>query len=303
MDMIETINGVLAPSKDTMRCPVCMASNYKEWGMRSELMMYECQSCGVVFFNRKQFELHDYENYYDYTDNWDDARVAWEINIRRGALRKQLAQMGKYVEGRRLLDVGAGPGYLCRVATDEGWESYGIELSEKALRIGREFLQVQYIEIEDVAEASLDVITCHHVLEHMERPDEFIKSLRSKLKTGGIIAVHVPHREPLSFIIRNRLDSMRGRQAEKLCALYAPEHINGFTPASLVKTFGLFGFEPLMVRTAAMWSMYYDPFFFKNYLREKNYTGIFKHTLRSMVDNVGVLAGLGDWVVAHFRKI
>lgn len=58
-----------------------------------------------------------------------------------------------------------------------------------------------------------------------------------------------------------------------------------------------------MVRTSAMWSVYYDPFFLNNFLREKNYAGIIKHTLRSAVDNVGVLIGLGDWVVAHFRKI
>jgi 2-polyprenyl-3-methyl-5-hydroxy-6-metoxy-1,4-benzoquinol methylase len=271
--------------------------------MRTEQMMYECQSCGVVFFDRGQFELHDYDNYYDYTDTWDDARVAWELGIRRRALRKQLAHLGTYVEGRRLLDIGAGPGYLCRVATDEGWEACGIELSAKALRIGRQFLQVNYLQLEDVAEESLDVITCYHVLEHMERPDEFIKSLRSKLKTGGVVAVHVPHREPLSFLLRNWLNRLRGQQSEKLCALYVPEHISGFTQESLVKTFELFGFQSLMVKTAAMWSMYYDPFFLKNYLREKNYLNIFKHTLRCMVDNVGVGAGLGDWVVAHFRKI
>jgi SAM-dependent methyltransferase len=284
-------------------CPVCASTDNSVWGVRTEHTVYECKSCGVVFFERQQFELHDYSNYYDYTDSWDDARMAWEMKIRRRAFRKQFARLGSYVEGRKLLDIGAGAGFLCRTAMDEGWDAQGVELSPKAVRLGERFLGVKYVQPSDVPDESLDVITCYHVLEHMERPDEFLKSLRDKLKPGGVIAVHVPHREPLSFIIRNRLDKLRKIERERLCALYVPEHISGFTPASLIKTFDLFGFQPLMVRTSAMWSAYYDPFFLKNYLTDKKYSGIVKHAIRCAVDNVGVLAGLGDWVVGHFRKV
>lgn len=265
--------------------------------------MYECLSCGVVFFDRKQFELHDYQTYYEYTDDWDSPRVAWELKIRRWSLSRQLKKLGSYVQGRKLLDIGAGPGYLCRIASDNGWDADGVEVSSKAKRIGEQFLGVRYINPEEVAEESVDVITCHHVLEHMEKPDEFIQSLKSKLKPRGVIAVHVPHREPLSFLIRNKLSKGRFSRTEKFCQLYVPEHISGFTKESLVNTFELFEFETLMVRTSAMWSIYYDPFFLKNYLREKNYAGIVKHTFRCAVDNIGVGVGLGDWVIAHFRKI
>jgi 2-polyprenyl-3-methyl-5-hydroxy-6-metoxy-1,4-benzoquinol methylase len=283
-------------------CPVCSAANNVEWGIRTAKVMFECQSCGVVFFDRAAFELHDYQSYYEYTDTWDSARVEWELKIRRRALTKQLARLGNYVEGRKLLDIGAGPGYLCHVAASEGWESDGVELSEKALRIGRQFLDVNYIEFDDVVDESLDVITCYHILEHVEHPDGFIKRVYSKLKPNGVVAVHVPHREPLSFSIRNRLSSWKNAEAEKLCQLYIPEHISGFTPDSLVKTFALFGFQPLFCRTSAMWSTYYDPFFLKNYFREKDYAAVIKHTLRCLVDNVGVAFDRGDWVVGHFRK-
>jgi len=264
--------------------------------------MYECGRCGLVFFDRQQFEVHDYGNYYDYTDAWDGKRVAWELRIRRHALTQQLAQLGSYVEGRTFLDIGAGPGYLCHVAASEGWDSSGIELSEKALRIGRQFLDVKYVEFDDIVDESLDVITCYHILEHMENPDGFLKKVYSKLKPNGVVAVHVPHREPLSFRLRNRLQSRKDGQAEKLCQLYVPEHISGFTQESLVNAFQIFGFCPLLIRTSAMWGTYYDPFFLKNYLRENDYAGIVKHTLRSLVDNLGVAFGQGDWVVGHFRK-
>jgi len=289
-------------SNQTQTCPMCSASNNRVWGLKTEHVMYECNRCGLIFFDRQEFEVHEYGNYYDYTDDWDSGRVSWELDIRRRALTRQLARLGRYVSGRKLLDIGAGPGYLCRIALNEGWEAQGIELSEKALRIGREFLDVDYVQFDEIADESLDVITCYHILEHMEHPDGFIRKVYSKLKPNGVVAVHVPHREPLSFSIRNLVTSWKSSEAEKQCQLYVPEHISGFTTASLVNAFRIFGFQPLFVRTSAMWSTYYDPFFLKNYFRESDYPGIVKHTLRALVDNLGVVFARGDWVVGHFRR-
>lgn len=283
-------------------CPVCGSLENVEWGMRTSCIIFECQTCGVVFFDRTKFGPHDYQTYYEYTDTWDASRVQWELKIRRRALTKQLARIGQYVDGRRLLDIGAGPGYLCHIATTEGWKAQGVEPSKKAVRIGQEFLNVEYLDLEHSVDASFDVITCYHVLEHMQRPDEFIRKLDSKLKPKGVLAIHVPHREPLSFSIRNRLNSWKGASAEKLCQLYVPEHISGFTSDSLAKTLGIFGFQSLFCETSAMWGTYYDPFFLKNYLRAKDYSGIVKQTLRSLVENAGVVFDRGDWVVGHFRK-
>jgi len=283
-------------------CPVCAAKNSRDWGLRTEHRMFECSNCRVVFFDRQAFQLHDYGNYYDYTDDWDAERVGWEVKIRRRALKQQLKRLGGYVEGRRLLDIGAGPGYLCHVASNEGWQAQGVELSEKALRVGRQFLNVDYVQLDEIPEGSLDVVTCYHILEHMKDPGEFLTKVHSKLSSTGVVAVHVPHREPLSFAIRNLL-KRRNQQAEKYCQLYVPEHISGFTIESLANTLRLFGFETLMIRTSAMWSTYYDPFFLKNYLRARDYSGIFKHSLRSFIDNVGVAIRSGDWVVGHFRKM
>lgn len=109
-------------------------------------------------------------------------------------------------------------------------------------------------------------------------------------------------REPLSLSLRTRLPSWKNGQAEKLCQLYALEHISGFTQASLVNAFQIFGFHPLLIRTSAMWGTYYDLFFLGRYLRENDYVGILKLTLRCLVDNLGVAFGMGDWVVGHFRK-
>jgi SAM-dependent methyltransferase len=276
---------------------MCSATTSRSWGFKTAQEIFECTSCGLVFFDRELFKVHDYENYYDYTDDWDAERVTWEVKIRRRALKRQLKRLG-----RKLLDIGAGPGYLCHVAAALGWQAKGVELSEKALRIGRQFLDVDYVQLDEIQDQSLDVIVCYHILEHMEQPQGFLTKIHAKLKPNGVVAVHVPHREPLSFAIRNRLARLKQDPAEKHCQLYLPEHISGFTQTSLVNALRIGGFQPLMVKTCAMWSTYYDPFFLRNFLDRHDYVGLVKHGVRSVIDNIGVALGKGDWVVGHFRK-
>ncbi len=282
-------------------CPVCSAEKSRIWGVKTEQQMYECVACGLTFFDRSAFKAHEYQNYYDYAEQWDRTEVLAELRLRRRALSWQLRKLRTYVSGRNLLDIGAGPGYLVHLAAEVGWKAQGVELSENALRIGRQFLNVEYVQLDDVPNESLDVITCYHILEHMERPDDFIKKVYSKLKTGGVVAVHVPHREPLSFLVRNVLSS-KSAGVEKHCQLYVPEHISGFTKESLSRAFDVFNFKVLLVRTSAMWSVYADPFFLKSYLKARDYRGIVRHGLRCLVDNLGVPFGKGDWVVGHFQK-
>src|SRR5215468_7475556 len=107
--------------------------------------------------------------------------------------------MKKYVSGRALLDVGAGPGYLCSVAQEDGWNAIGVEVSEEAVRHGTKQFGVTYRSLDEVNEESVDALTCHHVLEHVENPDRFLETLRRKLKFGGLLVLHVPHQQPLTF--------------------------------------------------------------------------------------------------------
>src|SRR5262249_28649038 len=140
---------------------------------------------------------------------------------------KQLAP-----KASRLLDVGAGPGYFCRAANEAGFDATGVEISPEARRAGSSRLGVRYVELDEVAEASIDILTCHHVLEHIEWPQDFLSKLRGKMRNNGLFVLHVPNQQPLSFLLRQAL---RGG-GDTPSSLYYPIHINGFTCRSLVRT-------------------------------------------------------------------
>ncbi len=284
-------------------CPSCAGEDSEVWGIRDKHEILECQYCKMMYFKRPVESNHTYQNYYPYLESFDDERFEWELKVRRKKYVSQLSLMKKFSPcARTHLDVGAGPGYLCKIANDEGFESRGVEIAEAARFAGERYFGIDYIELGDVPDKSVDVITCQHVLEHIEWPQEFIKELRNKLRKNGLLVIHVPNQQPLSFYLRDLLI----KNKEVRCAMYYPEHINGFTSESLVNVVERQRFDVVTVFNVSMWGCHYDPFFLMNYYRNKSTllrssVKVAKHALRCSVDVLGNNVGRGDWVVGYFR--
>lgn len=293
-------------------CPFCSVATASQWGCDGRRALFECAGCGVVFYPRPIEYPADYGSYYPYLRGFDSARFGWELGIRRSKYRYQLRVIrALYPGARTLLDVGAGPGYFCKVACDEGWEALGVESSAPAIEAGTREFGVRYLPLDDVAEGSMDAVTCFHVLEHIEHPAAFIHKLRAKLRRDGILVLHVPNLEPLTFAIRNFLRARVRPGAARLSHCYYPEHLTGFNPDSLPRVLARHGFEAIRIRTVSMWSVFYDPFFLLNYFRDVggrpidrvDYPRLIRHTARCLADGFGALLGRGDWIVGHFRAV
>lgn len=299
-------------SRVPVSCPFCSAATALRWGYDGTRTLYQCADCEVVFYPRPIEYPADYGNYYPYLKEFDSARFRWELDIRRGKYHHQLRVIrALHPQARTLFDVGAGPGYFCKVALDEGWEAQGVESSPPAVEAGQREFSIRYVALDEVGEGSMDVVTCFHVLEHMEDPAAFLRTLRSKLRRGGILVVHVPNIEPLTFAVRNFFRARHRAGAARLSHCYYPEHLTGFSPASLPRVVARHGFEAMRIRTVSMWSAFYDPFFLLNYFRDAgghpigkvDYRGLVRHTVQCLADNFGVLVGRGDWIIGHFRAV
>lgn len=101
----------------------------------------------------------------------------------------------RYIEGRRLLDVGAGNGtYLLR-ARSAGWDVLGVEPDasavEAALRAGLNVRQGDITSLTDEQE-SLDVITLNHVIEHVHDPRAALRKAFELLRSGGLLYIETP---------------------------------------------------------------------------------------------------------------
>jgi SAM-dependent methyltransferase len=266
------------------------------WGKIYETTIFQCKETGALFFDRTAFVENDYKEYYPYLIDFDQNRINREVEIRRKKIRFQLNKIDRFVSGKNVLDIGAGPGYFCKIAADLGWNATAVEISIAAQRCGEKYLGVTYVPLVNIKENSMDAVICHHVLEHIPNPVEFLNSLSKILKKGGILAIHVPHQQPLDLLIKSLF------KKQKLSCLYGNEHISGFTESSLSNFLFFLNFIPVIKTTVSGFSNYYDPFFLKNFLSAHNYLGILKKCFVHAVNTVGKLFGKGAWVILYVKN-
>ena len=87
----------------------------------------------------------------------------------------------------------------------------------------------------DAAPGQFDAITLFEVLEHLDDPLAMLKLLRTRLNPRGIMIVEVPN--------TRGTDSISSR--EDYYKIHPLDHINAFTPDSLVRMLDHAGFKPI----------------------------------------------------------
>ena len=133
----------------------------------------------------------------DYISHTDSKRSLFEkaYHFVKGiALKNKLNLINNCSSSKgNLLDIGAGTGDFLLTAKQNGWETIGVEPSEKAKGIangkGIKFSD----STQDLESHSFDVITMWHVLEHVPNLEIQIKELKRLVKPNGTIIIAVPN--------------------------------------------------------------------------------------------------------------
>ena len=113
--------------------------------------------------------------------------------------------------GARALDVGCGGGLLSEALTRKGARVTGIDLAPGMVEVARlhaaeEGLDVDYrvAAAEDLAAdltASVDVVTCMEMLEHVPQPERMLATLASLVRPGGSVFVSTLNRNLKAFLL------------------------------------------------------------------------------------------------------
>jgi len=147
-----------------------------------------------------QPELQNLGRYYeseDYISHTDNKRSLFEkayhfvkniaLQNKLNLINSQQPQKGK------ILDIGAGTGDFLLTAKNDGWETIGVEPSDRAKNIAKQKGILFVEEISSLKNHSLDVITMWHVLEHVPDLENQIQELKRLLKPTGTLIIAVPN--------------------------------------------------------------------------------------------------------------
>jgi 2-polyprenyl-3-methyl-5-hydroxy-6-metoxy-1,4-benzoquinol methylase len=192
-----------------LKCPACGSTaklsesrvKTAEFGNSRTCKLLDCPDCGVRF-------LSDYDA--DRTWIYGPEYAAWGSSrdreeeestaaSKKEAFSHQLRVLLKYIDdpvGKRLLDIGTGPGFLLEVATGIGFDCRGVELSKHAAATAEKKFpgRIHTGTLEDAGfePEQFEVITMTDVIEHIARPHSLLVDVQRLLTSGGLFLIITP---------------------------------------------------------------------------------------------------------------
>lgn len=139
-------------------------------------------------------KYYESEDYISHTDNKRSLFEKLYHFIKSIALKNKLNLINSLQPNKgKILDIGAGTGDFLSVAKNNGWQTIGVEPSDRAKAIAKS-KGVSFVEeTSELENHSFDVISMWHVLEHVPDLDKQIKELKRLLKPTGTIIIAVPN--------------------------------------------------------------------------------------------------------------
>jgi len=139
-------------------------------------------------------KYYESEDYISHTDNKRSLFEKLYHFIKSIALKNKLNLINSLQTNKgKILDIGAGTGEFLSVAKNDGWQTIGVEPSDRAKAIAKN-KGVSFVEeTSELENHSFDVISMWHVLEHVPDLDKQIKELKRLLKPTGTLIIAVPN--------------------------------------------------------------------------------------------------------------
>ncbi len=154
-------------------------------------------------FYEEEFYQAEKINYLTEADEdfeWKQAELELRFSMAGGLLG---------TSGKRLLDIGSGPGDFLAVGVELGWQGVGVEPSTVACNYARnrglDITQGFFDEALASTLGTFDFIHMSEVLEHIAEPKKLLSLAVSLLKPGGVICVSAPNDfNPLQLMISDK---------------------------------------------------------------------------------------------------
>jgi 2-polyprenyl-3-methyl-5-hydroxy-6-metoxy-1,4-benzoquinol methylase len=194
---------------ETINCVLCQSQNHRVICSKFSLNLVKCKNCHLVYTNPRLIEkelLRRYGDEYFYNEclpifNANSTRFDLETVNKHYSLYVNLLNPF-HKPGKKLLDLGCGPGFFLKSAEQAGWTAEGVEISPIATDYANKVVKVkvQNSSLEKVhfPEENFDVITLLDVIEHLRDPLQTLREIHRILKQDGVLLLNTPDLNSLS---------------------------------------------------------------------------------------------------------
>ncbi len=241
-------------------CPVCSDDNavilFEKKGPHEEYFtLVRCRGCGLEYLNPRPLpeEMCRYYGEEYFTTRTDRGYDNYFSEATRNEVQRvlalNLADLGFFSfekdlppAQRNSLDIGCASGYCVDYLAARGWDAAGIDISEPCVHVARErrlnvtrgdYLAMSY-------PGGFSLITMWASIEHMHRPDSFIRKIAGDLAPGGMFMLSTCRAD------RSGFRSLFGKDWRYY---NFPEHLCFFSSGTIKKLLERNGLEVTAYRT------------------------------------------------------
>lgn len=152
----------------------------------------------------------------------------------------------QFLRGGRSLDIGAATGLMPSLLKQSGFDAEGIEYNPASAKWGEQHYGVR-IRIGDVRQychelGTFDLISMTDVLEHMQQPLEFLRTVCAHLKPGGFMLITFPDIQSIESRYMRLWSRILRRDWIWYCC-HVPLHVWEFTPTTARAMFDSAGLD------------------------------------------------------------
>lgn len=189
-------------------CPVCEEPAYSFVITRFDGgRLVRCAACRHVYLNPVLSDRMLEEIYQDYHITDNDATTmgrieAWYADP-AGPYQRALALVETLggLAGKRVLEIGSGPGRFLQACREGGAEVTGIDISPQSIRLAKQFYELDLLPfaLEDaLAKGALpagqfDLVFAFELIEHVRYPGQLTRLIHGLLAPGGLLVLSTPN--------------------------------------------------------------------------------------------------------------
>jgi len=215
------------------------------------MQVINCPNCGfrhiVPLPSEKELENYYKKEYYKHSQGARTVEGSFSDPLEEQYLlmryKDRLTLFDLFSHNMKILDIGSGTGHFLDFMKKNGWNTFGLELSQEEVNEAKnKKLNVIQGSVNDLESFfslnSFPSINLNHVLEHVINPKKILVKCNKLLITGGIIRIEVPNDFSSFQLAANNV-------ARKNWWINFPDHLNYFNLKSLNNLLKSMGFETL----------------------------------------------------------
>jgi SAM-dependent methyltransferase len=224
-------------------CPLCGSARTAVLFTKQQTDYRGCPDCGFRFSTPDRNP-----NLTNTIDDYEDAYLQYLAPDRGDAanfdsLYRWMTKVTP-LDGKRLLDVGAGSGTLVRYLRRRGIDAHGIEPSRALFDrflSGDAPFRCATLEA-DPSSPAWPVVTAFDVIEHVPDPVRFLGSVAAALEPGGVFFLSTPD-----------VESFTARAFGRRWHFYYPYHLSYFGPRTLTRPAASHGLHMISCSHRGRW--------------------------------------------------